>query len=400
MNIIIVNHYATTPEFTGGTRHYDFAQELVSKGHNVTIIASSFNHYIKKETKHYYRENYIKENIDGINFIWIKTLPYKKNIKRVINIFNFFINARKIIKKPGLFSAPDLVIGSSVHLLAAQLGVEIAKKYQIPFYFEERDLWPQTFVDFGKIKEKNLIAKILYKYEYYFYKSADKIIVLFPKAIDYVTSKGIRKEKMMYLPNGFSTKIKVENIDSDALFELLSSRNCITYIGSHGIANELDIILNLAVECKDLNLDFVFIGEGNEKERLIKKSIKLNLNNVHFFNSVKKNQVQNILKLSKFTVISIKDSPLYKYGFSMNKLYDYFLAGKPIHMVVPHNLASNYETFGVTISDEPSIHKENLEKYLNDYELYIRASKNVTEFGEQYNWNNLTDKFLKDIRGI
>jgi hypothetical protein len=46
MNIWILNHHALTPDMSGGTRHYDFAKELLKRGHKVTIVASSF-HYSK-----------------------------------------------------------------------------------------------------------------------------------------------------------------------------------------------------------------------------------------------------------------------------------------------------------------------------------------------------------------
>jgi len=43
-NLWIFNHYAITPDMPGGSRHYDLARELVDKGYDVTIFASSFHH--------------------------------------------------------------------------------------------------------------------------------------------------------------------------------------------------------------------------------------------------------------------------------------------------------------------------------------------------------------------
>jgi len=50
-NIWIFNHYAITPDLPGGTRHFDFGKELVKRGYNVTIFASSFHYSLLKETK-------------------------------------------------------------------------------------------------------------------------------------------------------------------------------------------------------------------------------------------------------------------------------------------------------------------------------------------------------------
>ena len=74
MNIWIFNHHALTPDMSGGTRHYDFAKELISRGHKVTIVASSFHYSKYKEMKEYEDKEYLEETIDDINFIWIKNM--------------------------------------------------------------------------------------------------------------------------------------------------------------------------------------------------------------------------------------------------------------------------------------------------------------------------------------
>jgi len=74
----IFNHYAVTPDMPGGTRHYDFAKELVKRGYSITIFASSFNYSTHKETRLNKGENYKIENFGGVNFVWIKTYPHQK----------------------------------------------------------------------------------------------------------------------------------------------------------------------------------------------------------------------------------------------------------------------------------------------------------------------------------
>jgi len=75
MNIWIFNHYAITPNMPGEMRHYDLAQELVKRGYQVTIFASSFHHGLRQEMKLARNEKWKVENVDGVKFIWIKTFP-------------------------------------------------------------------------------------------------------------------------------------------------------------------------------------------------------------------------------------------------------------------------------------------------------------------------------------
>lgn len=396
MKYLIINHYATVPSFNGGTRHFDMAKELIKLGHEVTIIASSYNHFMKKETKKYKNnQKFLKENIDGVNFIWINTIGYKNTIFRIINMVDFYIKVKNSISNLNLKDI-DIVIGSTVHFLAAQVALDIARKYDAKFIFEERDFWPQTFIDFGKISEKNIISKLLFKYESYFYRNADKIIVLFPKADKYVLSKNVPENKIIYLPNGYSESTDIDEVNNSELIKLYSGKT-ITYIGSHGIANDLDKILDLAFYCSDLDIKFIFIGDGLEKEKLIKRKKEENLNNVYFFDSINKNQVPYILKLTTFEIISIKNSPLYKYGFSMNKLYDYMNSARPIFMITTKEIGKDYLTDGITVSLDLQDHKNKMIEYLNNDSKYKEDCIKVREYGSKYSWSKLINYLDNNI---
>ena len=88
---------------SGGTRHYDFAKEFVRRGHKVTIIASSFHYSKYQEMKEYGDKEYLQENVDGVDFIWIKTPAYFENgISRVKNMLTYTFKVLKIIPKLNL----------------------------------------------------------------------------------------------------------------------------------------------------------------------------------------------------------------------------------------------------------------------------------------------------------
>lgn len=127
MNIWIFNHYAVGSNSSGFTRHYDFAKQLIKKGIKVTIFAASFNYQTKKEKILYDKSWYKIENVNGVRFVWIKTLPYtKNNYKRVINMFEYSIKAYFLKNK--LKDTPTHVIGSLMHPFAAITGALVSKK--------------------------------------------------------------------------------------------------------------------------------------------------------------------------------------------------------------------------------------------------------------------------------
>jgi hypothetical protein len=138
MNKWIFNHYAIAPGSSGGTRHYDLAMELVKKGHEVTIFASSFEHQTRKES-HIQESNltYKENNYDGITFIWIKTTPYQKNNwRRIMNILSYSFRTYLLIQKK-FKNRPDFVIGSLMHPLAALLGYIISYQKKASFILKK-----------------------------------------------------------------------------------------------------------------------------------------------------------------------------------------------------------------------------------------------------------------------
>ncbi|MDR2407385.1 MAG: glycosyltransferase WbuB, partial [Bacteroidales bacterium] len=88
MNILLINHYAGTPELGMEFRPYYLAKEWVKQGHKVTIVAASYSHLRTKQPK--ISKSFDVETIEGIKYIWIKTPAYTfSGIKRFINIITF-----------------------------------------------------------------------------------------------------------------------------------------------------------------------------------------------------------------------------------------------------------------------------------------------------------------------
>lgn len=322
MNIWIINHHAITPEMGGGTRHYDFAKELLKRGHSVTIFASSFHYAKYQEMREYGKADYIEEDIEGIEWFWFKTPPYFSNgISRVKSMLSFSFNLLKYEKEFHL-QKPDVIIGSSVHLFAVYAAYRLAKKYGVPFIFEVRDLWPQTLIDMGMSRYHPfvLLQSVMEKF---LYKKADHIITLLPKAHEYI-------EKLTTTPiSWISNGTRVRHLEGS---ENLLRKNCfnVLYTGSMGQANDLELLIEAATLLKEhKNIHFTLIGDGVEKKRLQ----SLALNNVTFLDAVSKERVFDYLQSADLLYVGLQDLPLYRFGMSMNKVFDYMSAKKPILFV-------------------------------------------------------------------
>lgn len=403
MNIWIFNHYANTPRTPGGTRHFDMAQQLIRMGHNVTIFASSYNHKSGKLVhKIRTKEVYHEEIHQGVRFIWVKTNPYRKNDwRRVLNILSYTFYAHKASKR--MKEEPDIVIGSLVHPLAACLGYLVARKKRCLFYFEERDLWPQTLVDLGKLSTKHPVVYLLGALELYLYKKADKIIVLFEKAPEYVKNRGIQEEKVLYLPNGINGE-RYRHISGalpdelQQLFTRFQEQFIAVYIGAHGIANHLDPIIDAAKLSKQRNdnIHFLFIGDGTEKKRLETRVHEEQIENVTFVPPVAKELVPSVLHQADAGLISMVDSPLYKWGFSLNKSYDYMASSLPFILLSNTERTRIEDSNGVIKVEDAAEMAEAVSMLANDRKRTKVMGKCAREYVmKHHSWEELS----KQIEG-
>ncbi|MEA3228651.1 MAG: glycosyltransferase family 4 protein [Campylobacterota bacterium] len=386
MNIWIFNHHALTPDMGGGTRHYDFSKELVKKGHKVTIFASSFHYSRHQELKEYSGEYFLHENTNGIDFIWLKTRPYKDSgIGRVINMLDYMKKVQKVALT--CKENPDIIIGSSVHLFAVYAAYKVAKKLRVPFIMEVRDIWPQTLIDMG-ISKWHPFVLFLGVLEKLLYKKADKIITNLPFAYKHIEKFGVKRENIVWISNG---------VDLSA-FENLTTKKTetflVTYTGSIAQANVLDSLFEVAKRLKNIDtIKFKLYGDGAYFQKYQKYIQDNKLENIELMGLVSKNDIPQILVNSDVLYLGLKDSPLYRYGISLNKIFDYLASNRPI--IFASNARNNPvqdSKSGITIKPENA---DELEKAI--IELYsMREEDRKSRFnnGFEYVKNNFSVQFL------
>jgi glycosyltransferase involved in cell wall biosynthesis len=329
----IFNHYARTGEDAGGARHFEMAKHLTARGWSVTIFASGVTHRTGRNMVPSGESRSVRV-IDGVRFVWLKASPYKGNgLSRWKNIVEYYLEAIKAKQVQGL-GTPQFVIGSSVHPLAGLAAWRVARRFGAPFVFEVRDLWPQTLIDMGKLSKRSPIAFALRRLEGFLYRRAERIISVLPGAVDYIKTFGVDPEKVVWISNGvdFGAYQAAGLSIAKDWFEVM-------YLGSLGEANAIEVLLNAMrlVSDKNPSVTLRLIGTGPREEALKKQARSLGLldNTVRFEGAVPRSEVAGIAREADAFVITVKDVPgLYRYGISMNKIFDYMAAGKPTVIAV------------------------------------------------------------------
>ncbi|VTU37493.1 glycosyltransferase family 4 protein [Variovorax sp. RA8] len=339
-HVWIFNHYATEPGSSGGTRHFELACLLNAHGWQASLIAASFDAH-NSRGRLVEGEQARLEVIDGVPFLWIRTPDYQGNgLGRMRNMLAY---AWRVLPASTLsvLPRPDVVVGSSVHLLAAWAAAIWARRCKVPFVFEVRDLWPQTLVDMGRLREGSAMVRLLRKLELWLYRRADRIVVLLPFASEYIAPMGIAEEKIVWIPNGVNasrfSSLQRSVHPPSAPFTLM-------YLGAHGQANGLEGVLQAMKQVQEANCAprvlLRLIGEGPQKAALQAKALEMRLDNVRFEPAVPKAEIPAVAAQADAFVIAVLDLPgLYRYGISMNKLFDYLAAARPV--IIASDAANN-----------------------------------------------------------
>jgi glycosyltransferase involved in cell wall biosynthesis len=375
----------------------------------VTVLGGMM-HYNGKEKKPEYKGRYFVQKQQGAVSVMrchVSEAYNKSFIGRLWGYFSFMFSALYA----GLFkvnSKFDVVIVTSPPLFVGITGYLISLFKRIPFVFEVRDLWPESAIDTGVLTNK-LIIKLAYWVEGFIYKKATLINVLTPafyKALR--DKKGIPEKKLVQISNAadFSLSEKLLRDFDREVFRRehgLDGRFVITYVGAHGVANHLEQLLDAGQALADTNVLFLLIGQGMEKDRIMRLAKERNVTNVRFLDSVPKAEVFRYILASEMGASVLKKVDTFKTVYS-NKTFDYMSCRKPILMAIDGVSRELVEEAAAGVYVEPENAAEYdriIRQYLNDPTRLAREGDSGYNYARgNFDREVLAGKYLAHIQGI
>ena len=309
VKILYIHQYFKTPEEGGSIRSCYLAKGLVDAGHEVTMITA---HNRACEIK----------KIEGIEVHYLP-VPYDNSFGFVRRLWAFWSFVKYAKREAGKLPKHDLAYVMTTPLSTGFIATYLKSEFDLPYYFEVGDLWPEAPIQMGVIKNKWL-KKWLCSLEKRFYFEAEKVIALSPAIRNHI-EKVSPNTRVYVIPNMadcdfFEAEYSVGDFSENNEFQ-------VTYCGAIGKANQLEYFIQAAKQSKEAQLPvhFNIIGYGSELKRL--RSSAKRLKNVSFYPHSSKQCVKNLLDKSDAVYVSFKDVKVLGTG-SPNKLFDSFAAGK------------------------------------------------------------------------
>ena len=380
MKILLFHQYFLGKNDSGGSRWNEFSK-FFSKKDNISIdvIAGNIHYATGKQIGKNVWSN--KEEIDEritLYRTWTYSGYNKNFFGRLIGYFSYMLSS---LIKSFLLKKPDIIIITSPSIFVGISAMILSKLKRVPFIVEVRDLWPESAVATGVLKNKTLL-NILYALEYRLYKYSNKIVVLTP-----AFKKNIIKrfpeftEKLEVITNGADFSImngrdKSENIRKKYSWE---GKKVFAYFGAHGVANDLMQIIEVANDMKENHeLLFVLIGDGMQKEMLKRRAKEWGLSNVQFIDSVSKSEVVDYINAIDIGMATLKKTETFKTVYP-NKVFDYMSCKKPVLATIDGITRELVETADCGLYSEP----ENIEDFRGTINSFLEMNDNaLAQLGE------------------
>ena len=244
------------------------ARHLRAGGEQVSVVSSEYGYMNPKPIEvPSWRRLVRQETIDDVSIIRTFCYPYGHSGfgRRAFSISSFSVSCLF-----GLFRGPrpDVIYASSPPLLPMFSAWLASRLRGAPLVLEVRDLWPASLVELAALRGKPAIL-VMSRLERFLYDRSTLIIALTEGIRRNIISRGWPPEKVHTIRYGVSAERFFP--DQDAAKRVRAQEgweDCkvVLYLGAHGLANNLDVMLRAADRLRRRpDIRFVLIGDGDRE---------------------------------------------------------------------------------------------------------------------------------------
>lgn len=381
MHVLCISHYYPPENGALAVRMSENARAWAAAGATVTVVTCVPNYPRGKVFPGYRNRLFQREVIDGVKVIRLWTLVSANEglFLRALNYLSLLLSV--IIASPWL-PRPDVIMSTSPNLFCGVAGGLLAWIKRRPWILEIRDLWPESIVAVGAIKNRGIIAPFEYL-ERWAYRKATAVVSVTDTFVKHIVANGARPEKVHVIKNGVDlSTFSTGDGESFRKKHGLAGKIVASYIGTHGMAHKLETVLMAAVELRHRpEIVFVLVGDGAERSKLIALRDNMGLSNVIFLGELPRGEMPDVLAATDISLVVLSNSPLFR-AVIPSKIFEAMGASKPIilgvegesaeiirkagsGLVVAPESAAELSSAIVTLADDASLRAQLGENGLN-----------------------------------
>ena len=387
------------------TRTYEHAIRWIRSGHQVTIITCVPNFPEGKIFDGYKNCWYQSDVIDGINVIRVKTYIAANEgfTKRIMDYMSFMVTGFIA----GLFQKkPDVIVATSPQFFCACAGWALSAIRRKPFVFELRDIWPASITAVGAMKD-GFAIRFLEKVELFLYRRASAIISVTHAFKRELIARGVDGDKIDVILNGVDLDKYEPQAKKDIHFlkEYALERKFVAgYIGTHGMAQRLECIIDVAEILQEYDdIRIVFAGGGAERKKIVELVEKRKLKNIVLIERQPKEMMPKLWSLCDVSLVPLVNNELFKTVIP-SKIFECMAMGIPTIMSVPEGEATSIirdTNSGIIVeSENPKQIAEAILKLYSNKELYQDVRVCGINAASNYSRDHLAADMIRTFKRV
>ena len=333
----------------------ELARAWADAGQSVTVITGLPNHPRGEIPVAYQGIVFRREKLGAVEVWrnWLYATPNEGFVKKTLSHVSFMLSTL-VLSVPRLRRTNVLIVSSPSFFVV--ISVCLAHwLWRVPYIFEVRDLWPGVFIELGVLKNRFLIA-VLERLEMFLYRRAALVVVVTESFRDVLIRRGLAPAHVQVITNGVDVELfKPDEALGKALRlqERIPFRFIVLYLGAHGISHALSRVLEVAAHFRDdPDVGFVFVGDGAEKQRLLRQAKDMRLANVSFRESQPRDMVPAWYSAADVVLVPLRNIPVFE-TFIPSKMFEILASGRPIVASVRGEARAILEKSGGAIVVDP-----------------------------------------------
>jgi glycosyltransferase involved in cell wall biosynthesis len=371
MKIVILTQFFPPEVGAAQNRLYDLACRLSARGHSVKVL-TSLPSYPEGAIYGSYKGHLVKtEDHKGISIvrIWLYATKKRTFVPRILNYLSFSMLAFFV----GLFALghADVIFVESPPLFVGVSGYLLSKLKRIELVLNISDLWPESAVALGVLKNRRVIRWAT-RIEEGLYRSARMVTGQTEGIVSSIRQR-CPTTTVALCTNGVAPEFIARTRECHELREStranlgVQGKFVVGYAGLHGLVYGLDDVLDVSrVLARLPDIVFLLIGDGPEKARLQARAISEQMDNVLFYPSQPASRMPEILTAMDISLITLKRHKLFR-GTLPSKLFEAIGAGIPVVAAVEGEAKSLVEASSGGLVVEPENTSEMAEAILRLY---------------------------------
>lgn len=277
---------------------FDLSKEFANQGFKTTVIIPDHNLIESIEVS----------LIQNLTLIRVKSLPTKdiNYVRRTLNEFLMpFIMFYRLKSSSIEINNMDGIVWYSPSIFHAPLVKRLKKINNCNAYLILRDIFPEWAYDMGLMR-KGLPYYFFKLNSSFQYSVANIIGVQSPGNLDYFKNWKRKSNKRLEVLNNWLSMEAGNNCPISIDNTVLAGRKIFVYAGNMGVAQGMDIILDLAERLNNNDeLGFVFVGRGSELPRLIDRVTHKKLQNVLFYDEIDPTEIPGLYAQCHVGIIAL-----------------------------------------------------------------------------------------------